>query len=249
MKKLYTYIITSDNGKSPCYTDNKYSLACCKPQIRRMIYKLYKEDIDSGNSNIWIMGVRRDKENNNQPFIVYLANITKVISLKEYYDSEKYSSRDDCKYRNLETISELPIAMDGDDMRLKEYFPNLKALKGNEHAEFDNIDEFYKLNKNKRKNVMKDICGRAVLLSDRFIHFSQVDPNDKYALTEQLKPIFEGLLHDYKNKNMRCFYGFDLWDEFDREIHNIYFNMNKTVKPLDVNTKSCCNNICCKNIC
>lgn len=241
MRKLYTYIITSDNGISPCYKGNMYSLACCKPQIRRMIYKLYKEDIDSGNSNIWIMGIRRDKKNNNQPFIVYLANITKVLNLKEYYDSDDkaYTSRDDCKYRNLEIIDELPIAMDGDDLRFREYFPKIKALKNNEHAEFANINEFYKLDKTAKKAVMKDICGRAVLISDKFIHCSQVDINNKYALTEQLNPAFEDLLYEYKVKNMRCFHGFNLWDEFDNMVSRITFNMNADIKVLDPRSKLC----------
>lgn len=49
--------------------------------------------------------------------------------------------------------------MDSEDIRFKEYFPDIKALEGNEHSEFDNSEELYKLSKTKRKNVMKDIAA------------------------------------------------------------------------------------------
>lgn len=241
MRKLYSYIITADNGISPCYDDNIYTLACCKPQIRRMIYSLYKDEINSDNSDIWVMGVRRDRENNNRPFIVYLANITKVIKLEDYYNNSGiYASRKDCKYRGVKTVEDLPISMDSEDIRFKEYFPDIKALDDNEHSKFDNSEELYKLSKTKRKNVMKDICGRAVLLSSKFIHFSQVSKYDKYALTEMLKPCFSELLKEYALKNQRHNHSFDNWKEFDKDIKKINFVSNGKIKPLDEKNCVCC---------
>lgn len=67
--KLYSYVITIDNGKSPCYDNDIYTLACCKPQIRRMMYKS-ADRINSGEDNIWIMGIQRDRGNDNIPFII-----------------------------------------------------------------------------------------------------------------------------------------------------------------------------------
>ena len=35
--KLYTYYLQSDTGFAPCYADGKFTLANCKPDIRRAI--------------------------------------------------------------------------------------------------------------------------------------------------------------------------------------------------------------------
>ena len=231
INKLYTYIITDDNGLSPCYDHNTFTLACCKPQIRRMIYSRYRDDIKSGDANIWIAGIKRDKVT-GEPFIVYIAKISDVIKLEEYYrDGSDYAARSDCKYRNVKTVEELPVSFKKKDRLFERYFPDIYAKENNEHGKFKDLNELNKWPDAKYNSICKDICGRCVLISDMFAHCSW--ENDKYALTQKLMPCMESVLDGYRDKNMRHFHSFSDWTEFENCIKKIDFNSGLTVTPLD----------------
>lgn len=239
INKLYTYIITADNGMSPCYDNNVYSLACCKPQIRRIIFKNYQNEIKNGTANIWVMGVRRDKTV-GKAFIVYLSKITDIVKYEYYYcDNGKYVSRSDCNYRGIKTLEELPICTHKGDGILDKLLPELNAKKDNEHGEFKNINELNGFSKAKYDRIARDICGKAVLISEHFIHCSQIDKKDNFALTKLFGDCFNELLDGYK-KNQRHYHSFDAWDDFKKTISKINFENSNRIICLDSNTCGCC---------
>lgn len=236
LKKLYTYIITSDNGQSPCYDDGIFTLACCKPQIRRMILQNYSNGIKNKTDDIWLCGIQRDNRN---PFIVFLAKIYDVLRLEEYYgDNTLYSERNDCHYRNIkiianETVSgKLPVKLTAED--IFKSCPDFKAGNLNEHGGFENYNDFSQYTKTKRDCIIRDISGAGVLLSKQFIHCSCF--NDKFALTELLKPAFKDMLRDYKDKNRRWFHGFDEWNDFYKVIPKIDLGEHNNIKVLNPRT-------------
>ena len=221
MKKLYTYIITTDNGQSPCYDNGIFTLACCKPQIRRIILQDYSKEVKNKTADIWLCGIQRDNKN---PFVVFLAKIDDVLRLEEYYgDNTPYFNRKDCHYRNIKTIAneneirKLPVKLTPEV--IFNACPNFKADELNEHGCFKNYNDFYKHTKSEQECFIRDISGAGVLISRQFSHCSCFD--DKFVLTELLKPAFNDILKDYKNKNRRCYHGFDKWNDFYKVIPKI----------------------------
>lgn len=229
-RKLYTYILTHDNGKSPCYTAGEFSLACCKPQIRRSILKDYKEKIETNQAKVYVAGIKRDKKD-KKPFIVYLAKITKVLTLQEYYDGNgEYIHRDDCHYRNVHTIynesGKLPFSLQSTEIRRE--CPKLCADDKNEHGKIT-----------KRQTLTeyqcRDIHGAAVLLSDSFIHCSCCDQQNPAndILTNAFHGALDSVLNGYKEKNQRIWHSFNGWKEFDDVIGDIPLGKHTDVIPLD----------------
>lgn len=236
MKKLYTYIITSDNGQSPCYDNGIFTLACCKPQIRRIILQDYSKEVKNKTADIWLCGIQRDNKN---PFVVFLAKIDDVLKLEEYYgDNTLYSERNDCHYRNIKTIAnetvsgKLPVKLTAED--IFKSCPDFKAGNLNEHGGFENYNDFSQYTKTKRDCIIRDISGAGVLLSKQFIHCSCF--NDKFALTKLLKPAFKDMLRDYKDKNRRWFHGFDEWNDFYKVIPKIDLGEHNNIKVLNPRT-------------
>lgn len=234
MKKLYTYIITSDNGQSPCYDNGIFTLACCKPQIRRIILQDYSKEVKNKTADIWLCGIQRDNKN---PFVVFLAKIDDVLKLEEYYgDNTPYSNRNDCHYRNIKTltngIGKLPVKLTAED--IFKSCPDFKAGNLNEHGGFENYNDFSQYTKTKRDCIIRDISGAGVLLSKQFIHCSCF--NDKFALTKLLKPAFKDMLRDYKDKNRRWFHGFDEWNDFYKVIPKIDLGEHNNIKVLNPRT-------------
>lgn len=233
MKKLYTYIITTDSGQSPCYDNEIFTLACCKPQIRRIILQNYSREVKNKTADIWLCGIQRDNKN---PFVVFLAKIDDVLRLEEYYgDDTPYSGRKDCCYRNIRTIAgefvsgKLPVKLTADE--IFKACPEFKADYLNEHGGFENYNDFCKHTKLGRDCIIRDVSGAGVLLSRKYIHCSCF--NDKFALTELLWPAFEDMLKDYKNKNRRCYHGFDKWNDFYKVIPKINFGEHDNIKVLN----------------
>lgn len=238
MPKLYSYIITADNGKSPCYDKGTFSLACCKPQIRRILLQNYLKEIKDGTDNIWLCGIQRKNKN---PFVVFLARIDDVLRLEEYYgDNTLYAKRSDCNYRNIKTINtvspvgKLQVKLTSEDIFKK--CPRFMANPPNEHGEFENYDEFYnKRSKSEQDCIVRDISGASVLLSKHFIHCSCF--NERQELTRILTPALSDLLNDYRNKNRRCFYGYDKWKTFYDVVSKIDLGEHDNIKAINPNTK------------
>ena len=104
MKYIYIYRMTSDTGSAPCIFEDNYAktdlltLACCKGgQIRK------GKDIKTGlrhtigkkhkgtNDVIYVVGIYKK-------YILYVAKLSQIVTMNEYYSSEKYSKRKDYIY-------------------------------------------------------------------------------------------------------------------------------------------------------
>lgn len=85
--RLYSYLLTTDNGGAPCVEKNLFSLAICKPKIRR--YSTVG-DIIVGISG---KSMKLDGKNNR---IIFIAFVTNILSIKNY--AIKYPDRSDSIY-------------------------------------------------------------------------------------------------------------------------------------------------------
>lgn len=84
---IYFYKMTTDNGGAPCVQDGLWSLAICKPRIRRSA----PED----SIVIGFAGNGIDRENG----VIHLARVTKRLEDGDYYKDKTYRRRRDCIYR------------------------------------------------------------------------------------------------------------------------------------------------------
>jgi hypothetical protein len=86
MGRIYYYKLTHDGGAAPCIQKGMLSLAICKPMIRSgaeiddIIFGVTANSLDSQNR------------------LIYAAHITKKLMKGEYYDGDKFTSRNDCIY-------------------------------------------------------------------------------------------------------------------------------------------------------
>ena len=232
--RLYTYIITVDNGKSPCYDDGTFTLACCKPQIRRKILqdKLECEKRGIPFPPVYLAGIRRDKKE-NRARVVFISEIDKVLKLEDYYDNEIYLKRKDCKYHNVKTIfvdDKLPITLT--KKFIKKACPQIHADEYNEHGGFSTVNKM-------SEQHCRDICGGAVLLSSRFNHCN--DYEDKWKLTDKLEPVLGDILKDYMDKNRRIYHGFDDFESLRKVLKKVKMTTHSGLKGLDENDTDCCN--------
>lgn len=234
-KKLYTYIITIDDGKSPCYTDGVFSLACCKPQIRRMILqnKTEREKRNKEPEEVWIAGIRRNKEK-NKAMVVFLAKIDDALELENYYDNPEYNGRKDNHYHNVHTIrvnGKLPETLE--EAVIKKECKNIYADKENEHGALKKGGEM-------TDNQRRDIYGASVLISKHFDHCTAYD--DVWELTNKLSGALGGLLDDYMKINRRIYHSYSGWTDFDKAVKSINLTTHKGLKGLDEkddNDRSC----------
>lgn len=85
--RLYSYIVQCDNGGAPCIENEIYSLAICKPGIRK--------GARVGDIIIGICGTDL-KLKNRKKQILYIAFITQKVSMREY--AIDFSDRSDSIY-------------------------------------------------------------------------------------------------------------------------------------------------------
>ena len=231
--KLYTYIITVDDGRSPCYTDGIFSLACCKPQIRRKILadKIAQEERGEVPAPVWIAGIRRDKSE-KRARVVYIAKVDEVLELQDYYDRKEYLNRADCHYHNVHTIyknGRLPVTLS--EKTIKSQCRGVCADKYNEHGKFEN-------NQPMSAQHCRDICGASVLISRNFDHCMAYE--NKWELTNKLLPVLGGLLDDYMSKNRRIYHGFNDWQKFNKEIKKVNLTTHLGLKGFDEDDEASC---------
>lgn len=90
MTYLYIYRVKNDTGFAPCIDNNLLTLACCKGgKIRngkviktglRYIIGAKKNGVDYENNSVYVLGTYDNK-------LLYLAKITDVITMLEYYNT------------------------------------------------------------------------------------------------------------------------------------------------------------------
>ena len=97
MAYVYIYRLTSDTGFAPCVEGNLLTLACCKGGQMRgdkvintgLRYRIgTKKDAKWDEEDVYIVGTYKDK-------FLYLARVTKVITMEEYYSGFSKGRMDD----------------------------------------------------------------------------------------------------------------------------------------------------------
>jgi hypothetical protein len=84
---IYFYKLVADNGGAPCIYRGRLSLAICKPMIRKtarigdLVFGFAANSLSPDNR------------------LIYVARITEKLSGPAYYESERYSQREDCIYK------------------------------------------------------------------------------------------------------------------------------------------------------
>lgn len=147
--KLYSYVVASDRGFSPNPFWGICTLACCKPVIRRSIGKQMQSNPDI---EYWVIGLTPKQEGNN---IVYVMKVGKVMTFDEYFNNPEYITK-----RPDMSKSER-IYMNGDNI----YQPIGNGLYNQLKSRHD------------EKDMIRDLSGQYVLLSDNFWYFgSQACP-------------------------------------------------------------------------
>ena len=105
MNRLYVYRLVTNSGFAPCSQDGLFSLACCKPMIRRTVGRM----LIAGEANaVWLLGIGGSglKKGEANRWL-YAAKITQAVPFSEYFTDPKYQDRTDCIYRieNLEACA------------------------------------------------------------------------------------------------------------------------------------------------
>lgn len=167
---LYVYAMTCDSGFAPCVKDSLLTLACCKGGkkggMRTAIYHDFEAHKKDG-TEIWVLGLcgkglAKGREMEYSP--IYLAKVTGVIPMTEYYgpNSAKYQGREDHKAYQLV----------GD---------KLEPTEDNPHK--DSAD-----------TIAKDIGGKYVVLSKDFIYWGEACGQvTRQDLVAQLKEKANGI--------------------------------------------------------
>ncbi len=97
MSYVYMYRLTSDTGFAPCVEGNLLTLACCKGGQMRgdkvintgLRYRIgAKKDVKWDKEDVYIVGTYKNK-------FLYLARVTKVITMEEYYSGLSKGRTDD----------------------------------------------------------------------------------------------------------------------------------------------------------
>lgn len=91
---MYMYRVTSDTGFAPCVDDGVLTLACCKggwkngvkTGIRYWIGS--KRNVDYEKEDVYLLGIHKDN-------ILYVAKVTKVVTMEEYYSGMSKGRKDD----------------------------------------------------------------------------------------------------------------------------------------------------------
>lgn len=152
---LFIYRMTADSGLAPCIEEKLLSLACCKggrkdgvhTGIRYWIGRgKYKNiEFDYKKDNVYILGIYKNK-------FLYLAKITEVMSMTDYFSDNKYKNRLDDIYN----------VKDG------KLIGNRKLTKENIHCD--------------KEQQARDIAGKYVLLSDEYIYLGKDSkPKNKFT--------------------------------------------------------------------
>lgn len=95
--KVYVYVLTVDDGTAPCVDNGVFTLACCKPDIRRC-----------ADEKDWIVGIAgkeltKCSGRDNIGRIIYVAQVIKKESWADYGKMERFKGRRDNVYYFDET--------------------------------------------------------------------------------------------------------------------------------------------------
>lgn len=142
---LYVYRMTNDTGLAPCVKDGILSLACCKggricsdkiinTGLRYWIGSKHN-GVDYTRDKVYISGTLDGK-------MVYLARVTSVVTMEEYYSRMSQGRTDDIY-----------------DVKKGKISRNKWLYKEGIHID--------------KKDILRDIAGKYVLLSDDYIYLGK----------------------------------------------------------------------------
>jgi hypothetical protein len=177
VSRLFSYVVVADSGFAPNPFFGLCTLACCKPRIRkaigdRLLLESGHADIaelrrsDPGfvrRQNVWVIGLAgaslRDRPRRS---VVYVMHVTDVLDFESYYDEHP-------EKRPVRTggVTGADPVWHGDAI----YTGNdpLTARQVTPCAHSNGVEEDHGSKK-------RDLGGRYVLVSDRFIYFGQDAP-------------------------------------------------------------------------
>lgn len=100
--KIYTYTIAYDTGFAPCISNDEFTLACCKSNLR---YKIGEELLKNPNENIYLFalcgkGLSKERKLEEEYFYspLYIAKITETVRTNEYFSVLENGRRDQVYY-------------------------------------------------------------------------------------------------------------------------------------------------------
>jgi len=134
--KLYSYVMTHDTGFSPNPFFGYCTLACCKPKIRRHAV-----------IGDWVVGTG-SVDNVGGDKIIYVMEVTKVISLEKYSQDKTYS---------IKIPSEETSRQSGDNIYYKDKNNNWLQRRSYHCI----------------KEMKKDLEGRYALISTNYCYFGK----------------------------------------------------------------------------
>ncbi|MCR5518391.1 MAG: hypothetical protein K6F17_07455 [Lachnospiraceae bacterium] len=149
MAYVYIYRLTSDTGFAPCVEGNLLTLACCKGGQMRgdkvintgLRYRIgAQKDVKWDEEDVYIVGTYKDK-------FLYLARVTKVITMEEYYSGLSKGRMDDIySFKKGELVR---------NNKLRDKINHNHGV----HTESD--------------RVIKDLAGKYVIMSNDYIYLGE----------------------------------------------------------------------------
>jgi hypothetical protein len=164
---LYSYVVAHDTGFAPNPFWGFCTLACCKPDIRRVVGKNFQSGDD-----YWIVGLTPKAKDNK---IIYVMRVTDVVSFDEYFNNKKYETKKP-DFTKKELIYQL-----GDNI----YQP----FGNGEYTQLRSVHSKNCKNENWKEDPCekcKDLKGKYVLISDCFYYLGR-EAEDLPADLKELK--------------------------------------------------------------
>ena len=220
--------MSRDTGFAPCYDDGVFTLACCKPRIRKSVFNRL-DGSGKLNDEVWIIGAKHDGKPKNhcyKSYIVYIARITKVLRFEDYY-TENHFNRADCIYQRLKT-DECQKAINS-RINLEKIKKNKTRIKSPENSHYCKTDEF-----------RKDMSGLCVLYSDDFYYLGDGE--------DSRHPVFKDVFEHCKKQRPGDFFYADFnvnnLREALKQFEKQGLKNKKNIMPIDKEIS--CKNCSCK---
>lgn len=159
--KLFVYKLTGDDGGAPCVYKNMLSLCICKPGIRV-----------SAGENSWIVGFGGKSVPDLSNRLIYITQVTKILSAGDYFKKTEYADRPDCIYKWKEPD------------RIFEFKKG--AIFHNEDCLEHDLGEYPNYNR------------AFSLLSDKFVYLGKTSVDRYKPLFDKIKPIYDSLPRNFK---------------------------------------------------
>jgi hypothetical protein len=200
--RLYSYIVSHDTGFSPNPFWGMCTLACCKPRIRQSVLKHLQDNPDEHN---WIIGLSpKNYELGND--IIYIMQVDGAMTFPDYFEKHPEKRPD---YSRSDIVQRC-----GDNIYQPLNNGSFNQLRST-HSEHPQDDIQWSPN---LENMERDVSGKCVLCSKRFIYFG----SEAIPLPPELFPLKIGRAH-------RCNFDRSVLDAFGRFVGQFEKQLEKGV--------------------